>query len=115
MSASVMCHKVTLNTKKIVLLRDPKIKDQELAGQLSGANTDNVLSTSMLFQKEMIKILLLEVDGKKLSAIQKEDLDALFTLREYAELTFVIKQLMGDSAAGKPLMELVPVGGPSLG
>lgn len=114
MSDQVFCHKLTLSTGKVVLVREPKIKDQELSAQLAGAKAgnDNNLSAAILWQKEMTKLLLLKINDKQLTAAEKENLDELFSLREYGEVSMALKQLIGDMSGGKFQMELVPVGSP---
>jgi hypothetical protein len=112
MVEQVFCHKLTLSTGKVVLIREPKIKDQEMSAQLAGAKAgnDNNLSAAILWQKEMTKLLLLKINDKSLTANEKEDLDSLFSLREYSEVSMALRQLIGDVSGGKFQVELVPAG-----
>jgi len=114
MTDQVFCHKLTLSTGKVVLVREPKIRDQELAAQLAGAKAgnDNNLAAAMLWQKELAKLLLMKINDKDLTSAEKENLDDLFSLREYSEVSMALKQVVGDAGEGKFQMELVPVGSP---
>lgn len=99
MSQVVDCLKVVLGTKKVVLLRNPLIRDQEASMQIASARAkDNITLTLMLAQKELLKLLLLEVDGAKLSKAEIEQLDKYFTLGEYNQLLQVVAQLSGGGA-----------------
>lgn len=101
--------KVTCSTKKIVLLRQPKIKHTELAAQevASRANGDaNVLS--LLMQKALLKQLVVQVNDKAVTARDLEDMDDMFSLAEYNQLMTVVKKLMGGDETGKePSVEFV--------
>lgn len=95
--AETFVTKVTLSSKKIVLLREPKIKDQELAAKAAasqvGENSNTALAMAM--QKEMLKMLTVQIDGKDVKPVQLEDLDSVFNYRDYSELSKVVQQLMG--------------------
>lgn len=59
-----------------------------------------------------MKLLLIQVDGKKLSKIEVEQLDKFFTLPEYNQLQRVVGQLSGgDSNMGESQIEIVSSGG----
>ena len=105
--------KATLSTGKIVLLREPKIRDQELATRsaASKSNSDNALVVATNIQKEMLKALIVDVAGAKPSPAQLEDLDSLFSYREYLELSSVINQLAGGDSEKKSTTELVKTSG----
>lgn len=104
--------KVTLSTKKVVLLRDLKISDTEVAAQevASRANGDaNLLQ--LLMQKALVKNLLVQVDGRSIGAVEREDLDSLFKLGEYNQVMQAIKTMTGgDESEKKPLLEVVSIG-----
>lgn len=104
--------KVTLSSKKVVLLRELKIKHTEFAAQevSARANGDaNVLG--ILMQKAILKQLIVQIDGKSVSPSDLEDLDNVLTMGEYSQLLSVVRKLMGDDAAGKePTIEVVSSG-----
>lgn len=105
-------HKVTLSSKKIVLLRDPLIKHTGIATQAAAprANGDpHVLG--MLAQQELLKLLVVQVDGKSPSRSDLENLDKMFTLKEFNQLQKVLQKLGGDEGNAEPEIEIVNFGG----
>jgi hypothetical protein len=85
-------HKVTLSSGKVILLRELKIRHQEMAVKAASPNAGgdaNLLS--LLAQKELLKQLIMQINGQPVKAVQLEDLDSLFSFREYAELSFVLR------------------------
>lgn len=112
-SATVQVHKVTLSTGKIVHLKDPKIRHQELAMKAIGDKAgSNQAYMGILIQKELVKILLYQVDGKKPSGIELENLDELFSLKEYSQLNSAVSQLIGTGGEeGELQIESEFVGG----
>lgn len=112
MKESVSAIKVVLGTKKEVLLREPRIKDQELAMQAASSRTkDNPMLLVTLANREMLKILLIEVNGKSVPPKDREQLDNLFTLGEYNQLQQAIAQLTGGAEMGEFQTEIVTSGG----
>lgn len=100
--------KIVLGTGKTVLMRDVKIQHQELAAKAAAPNAgDNPMLLAIGMQKEMIKLLLIEVDGKALTGNEKEKLDSLFTYREYQQIQKVIQEITGGDDVGKFQMETV--------
>lgn len=94
--------KVTLSTKKVVLLREMKISDQETAAQEVSHRADGDANLMGLFmQKALVKNLIVQIDGVEVPAAKREDLDSLFSMGEYSQLLKVIKELMGGDEAGK--------------
>jgi hypothetical protein len=103
--------KATLSTGKVVLLRELKIKHTELAAQEvapRAGGDPNVLS--LLMQKALAKQLIVQVDEKKPSASELEDMDELFSFAEYGQVLQVVGQLAGADGLGKPRIELVSSG-----
>lgn len=103
--------KVTLGSGKVVHLREYKIKHQELATKAVGNRAgDNKWLFSSMLQKELIKLLIFAVNEKEVSAKDVEDLDSLFTPKEYKQLTLVVLKMAGeDEEMGEP--QLVFLGG----
>lgn len=78
--------KFVLSSKKVIYLREPKIGDLETASQIAGKKaSENQAYLSILLQKELLKTLLIQVDDKKLSLSEKENLDKLFNFSEYQQ------------------------------
>ncbi len=117
MSNVLEVHKVVLSTKKTVVMRDLKIKHQELAAMAAGNRAKgNAYLHALLLQKEILKQIIVEIDGKPLKGIQLEDLDALFTFAEYTQLNkFLMKMMEAGEGEGEYQAELVTYGGPSHG
>jgi len=113
--AELNVHKVTLGSKKVIYLREPKIKDQELATQLAGkyVKDDNRIGLAMAIQKEMLKMLLVKIDDNELSGPDKEDLDKLLSYQDYMQLQMVMGKITGGSEEelGNFEMEMITSGG----
>jgi hypothetical protein len=103
----VQVAKFTLGTGKVIYLRDPEIGDTEHATKIAGkeAGPENEAHLSVLFQKEMIKLLLVQVDKKKLTLQEKQDLKKLFTFKEYGQVSKAIKMMVDD---GEGNLDLTP-------
>lgn len=111
--AELDVHKVTLSSGKIVYLRDMKIEDQELAAVAAGTKTpgDNQFAMAVVMGKELLKILLVQINETKPSGPEKENLNSLFSYPEYREISTVVNQIAGvDDAVGKPQIEHVASG-----
>ena len=105
-----MVHKVTLSTKKEVLLREFKIKHQRLAAQSAGGKSgDNMNVLGVTMAEEILKLLLVQINGVTPLASALEDLDSLFSYQEYSELSKVMGKLMGGDTPD-PKMEVVSFG-----
>lgn len=105
-------YKVALSSGKVVLLRQIKIKDQEMAAKAIGRiGDDNKIAMAVAMQKELLKLLLVDVDGKQLKAVEKEDLDSLFTYAEYMQLMNVMGKITDTGDLGnEPQIEIMPSG-----
>lgn len=96
-------YRVVLSSKKIVLLRPLQIKDQDLACKAVGNRSgENQNLFGVMLQKELLKMLIVQVDGKAPAAAELESLDELFTYGEYMQLLQVIKKLSGADELGEP-------------
>lgn len=83
-----------LKTGKKVILREPEVGDQEAAAENVTNQSDNQFVFGMNVQKELIKMLLISIDGKKLSGTEKENLKGLFTLQEYNQLILGVSSFL---------------------
>lgn len=104
--------KITLTTGKEVIFREYKIRHREMGIRAVGNRAgDSQFLFGELLQKEMIKVLLVQVGEKRVSAAEIEDLDSLFSPNEYNELAQVIGKVMGgNSQQGEPKIEFVSSG-----
>jgi hypothetical protein len=107
-----MVSKVTLSTGKVVLLREMKIKHQELAAMAAAPKAqDNNVILALHMQKELLKILIVQINGQDVKPSQLENLDDVFSMNEYGQLLRVVAQLRGDEAdMGKFQVETVSSG-----
>jgi len=105
-----MNYEMVLSTGKKVEVREPEIKDQDMAAQLVAVKSgDNAMSFAMMLQSEIIKMLIISVNGKILSGLEKDQLDQVFTYQEYGELQMGIKDILGE--VKKPQINLVKISG----
>lgn len=98
-SEEVLVHKVTLGSGKIVLLREMKIKDQEL-GAKAAANkvgSDNKFAIAIAMQQEFLKMLIVQIDGEKPDKAKLENLDAVFSYSEYQQLVQALDKITGGA------------------
>ncbi len=107
----IMVSKVTLTSKKVVLVREPTVEDIELSTQVAGSQAkDNDAYLGMLLQKEMLKKLVVQIDEKVLTNSDKEQISKFFTLAEYGQISNFISTLMGTQDQGNFQSELVSFG-----
>lgn len=103
-------HKVTLPSSKVVLLRDLKIKHQQLAARAVGSRfSDAPLAQNLALQDELLKILIVSVNGKEFRS--HEELDDHLTMAEYNQLQKVLGQLIGGGDSKAPLVEVMSSSG----
>ena len=92
-------HKVTLSTGRVVLVDDLTVGKESLAMRVAASRPDipkdNAFLLALEAQAELLKMLIIEIDGKKPSKIELERIDKLFSYREYKELESVVVQLRG--------------------
>jgi hypothetical protein len=100
MASPVNATKVTLSSGKVVILREMTMEDQENAAA-SISSTANQIVSGIKMQKELLKLLILEIDGKPVSATDKEKINSLFKVKEFNQLTSYLKQEMGDEELPK--------------
>jgi len=105
--------KVTLGSKKVVLLRPLQIKHQDLAAQAAAmklGNQANDVAMALVMQKELLKLLLVQVDGADLKSHQLEDLDALFSVGEFTQLSQALNKLLEQQQMGNFQIEFATSG-----
>ena len=111
--AVVNCVKVVLSGNKEVLLREMKLKYQNLALQAVGnKGKDNQMLAGALMIQELMKILIIKIDGQDVKKAQLEALDELFTFKQIQQLQSVVGKLVGgDDDEGELQTEFVSIGG----
>lgn len=112
MSKELSVHKVTLSTGKVVLIRELKIKHQELAMKAASGkgSSDNQMLFATQVQNELLKILIYSVNGKALTDIEKADLDSIFSFAEYTQVMKALGKITntdGDSGEFQLALEII--------
>lgn len=107
--------KVVLRSGKTVYLRMMQISDTEKAAQKVSAKAggdSNVLQ--ILMQKALVQLLLVKMAAKEgdkpeaISGVERENLDALFTIQEYSDILKVVGKMSGADEPAKDLpLEMV--------
>jgi len=107
------CIKVVLKSGKEVILREMKMKYQTLALQAVGNKAkDNQLLAGALMLQELMKILLVQINGAKPTPQSLENLDELFSYSEIQQIQSVMSKIMGgDEDMGELKTEFVAIGG----
>lgn len=105
--------KFVLNDQKTIYLREPKIDDTEKSAQIAGkkAGGDNQAYMAILLQKEMLKLLLVQVNETRLTLTDKEQLDKFLNFREYNQATKALQMVMGDDSGNVLTPEFTTIGG----
>lgn len=105
---TVNVHKVKLSTGKEVVLGEFKIRTQELAIKAVGNKAGgNEALRDLYVSQELVKLLLLEVDGQPVDKHRIEDLDSLFNLREFKQVQQSIQRISGMDEEADPNVEIV--------
>lgn len=94
-------YKVVLPTKKVAYLRELKIADTQLAAKMAGRKSGNQMEAAIAIQNEVLKLLLVQIDDKKLDHKDKNDLDNILTIQEYRTLMKVLEKMGGDDDSGE--------------
>lgn len=105
--------KVTLSGNKVVMLRPMKMKYQNLALQSIGSKAkDNQMLAGSLMLQELMKILIINIDGNKVSPAQLENLDDVFSYKQLQQLQSVVGKIMGgdEDVTGELTTEYVSIG-----
>jgi hypothetical protein len=94
--------KVVLGSGKEVVLRDMQMKYEDMAIRAVGNRAGK---SQELFQKlfgdELLKILIIEIDGKKLSGTDVEKLGDLLNYRELNQVRKVVHKITGVDPMGE--------------
>lgn len=106
-------YKFTLSSKKVIFLREPKMRDSENAIKVAGmkAGEKNVALLGLLTQKEMFKSLLVQVNDNKLKMSEKEKLDSMFSFKEWNQCMKALHKVTSEDEEGNELeAEIVTIG-----
>lgn len=106
----MLVYKVELSTKKKVIFKKYLIKHNQMAAEAAARTASEGPAFQMAFNAELIKLLIVEIDGKKPDNARLEDLDSYFDMEEYTQLSQVVEQIAGNVKA-KPKIELVRISG----
>lgn len=99
-------------TEKVVILREPQISDQEMAAQSVGTKAgDSQFTYALMLNKEMLRLLIAEIDGVKVDAKALLNLDEHLTMQEYNRLSQVVSKITGLDSPLVPKIESVDFGG----
>lgn len=108
MANVVNVHQVTLSTGKVIILGELKIRTQELAIKSVGNKAQgNDALRDLYVSQELVKLLLIEVDGKPVDKRQVENLDEMFSLREFKQIQQSIARISGMDEEADPNVEIV--------
>ena len=104
-------HKITLSTGKVVMMREMRIRYQNLAIKAVGSQAkDNQALLGTLAQQELLKILIANVNGKEMTHRELEKLDELFSYPELIQLMKVLDKISGGDDVGEFQTEIVMSG-----
>lgn len=104
--------KFTLSSGKEIFLKEPTVGDTETAAKVAGkkAGPDNQVYLGVILQKEMLKILLVAVDGKQLSLSDKEQIDKLLSYKEYNQALKAVQMVLADEGNESLTPEFTTIG-----
>lgn len=93
-------------TLREVVIREPEIADMEAAGKVAAKGNRGPV-TGIALQQELIKRILVQVDGKNLSIADREAINSLLSLKEYMQIMGVVQKLIGEDDEGnEPEIEI---------
>ena len=99
--------KATLNSGKTIHFREYMINDQEqaiIAGGAKGGDK-NATHQAYVMQEELLKNLIVAIDGKRLSGAEKETFKKSLTPEEYIQIMKAMEDLVPNPT--KPKLETV--------
>ncbi len=84
-------------SEKKITLRTTLIKDINMATSIAATKCQDPKVMPLIMQQELLKLVLVDVDGKVPTGTEREDLDGLFTVSEYMTLLEYVQSVMGKS------------------
>ena len=106
-----LAHKLTLSSGREVILEEMSIAHEDRATEmLSSRYKDNPTMVIFGAAKELMKMLVLQIDGKPLTAIQSEQIDTVLDRTEYKQVEAYINKMRSIDAP-LPEAEAIPFGG----
>lgn len=97
---SEMNDELVLSTEKKVVFRPSRISDEQRASMaLPEAAAKDKFTYGIAIQYEIIRMRLVSVNGKRPSAEGLEELDSLFTPREFKEIVKYLDSQEGEISA----------------
>lgn len=92
-------------TAKEVVINEITVSDQRTSAKNVG-ECSNEAELQIAAQQELLKILLVSVDGKALKGHEKENLGNVFSWKEYNQVMKVVQDMMGNESE-MPKVEIV--------
>ena len=93
MSEEIECAKLNLSSGKVVLIRTPQIGHLEKAEKAAGG------MQGFGFIKELVKMLIVEIDGVKKKPIELENLDNVLSIKDFMQISSVVGNFIGEDVA----------------
>lgn len=112
MSDVMNAYKVNLSSGKVIVLQEMQIAFEDLALRAVGdrAGKNDLLAGKMM-QDELIKILIIEIDGKKLTGTERESVLKSLSYGDILQIRKVVQKLMGTEGEALPNVEIVNLSG----
>jgi hypothetical protein len=92
--------KVTLSSGKTALLRKIEIRMLKMAEKAAGG------TSGMEYMSELLKLVLVKIDDKKITPIQLESMDDILDVTDFVQLAGVLGKSL-ETAAEAPKIEMV--------
>lgn len=100
---TIMVHKITLPTGKTVIIKDVDIGDEEMAAKIAMKNGgDSGAGAGYFLVNELTKMLILEIDGKKLSGTDKTMIKRFLSYQEFTLVRNAVGKLMTGEETAQP-------------
>lgn len=105
-------YSIILPSGRKVVLREPKIFHRNLAAQAVGNSAgDSTFAFGLAWSQEMIRLIIVSIDGNAVTLRDRAELDSYFTAKEYAYLEKVNKMIGGEEEGPfAPKFEIVSIG-----
>ena len=88
---------ITLDTGKQVGFRALKISDISTASEMAGAKATSPYGYASQVNAEIMKLILVSIDGKVLKGHEKESLDSIMSVPEYMACLDYVGECAGKS------------------
>lgn len=96
--------KLTLKSGKEIVIREMNLADQRAAAKNIGS-VANEAEMQIAMQQELLKLILVSIDGKTLKGQEKENLSNVLSWQEYNSVLTVVQDMLGNEE--RPKVEMV--------